>query len=99
MTDQTTTTAQDAVLSNIGSNLTTIAKTDGLKAVVPVLDSFLTAVSNNQAGTAGLATLVHALGPELLAALPQAGAQGVKDVAGELKSDLDAAAAKAETSK
>lgn len=86
----------DAQLEQIGTNLATIAKNDALKGLVPVLDTFLTGVQNNEAGKEGLVLLVNSLGPNLLAALPQVGAHAAKDGAAELQKDLDAAAQKSE---
>lgn len=82
---------------DLATQIEAIAKNDLLKGLVPVLDNFLTALQNNQGGTVGIAAQVNALGPALLAALPNAGAETVKDEAGALKTGLDAAASKAET--
>lgn len=96
-TSITTPAATNAALGSLVSSLTTIAKNDLLKGLVPVLDGFLNAVQANQGGTVGLAAQVNALGPALLAALPNVGAQAVKDEAGAVETSLNAAAAKAET--
>lgn len=81
----------------LATQIETIAKNDLLKGIVPVLDNFLTALQNNQAGLFGISLQINALGPALLAALPNAGNQAVKDAAGAAEADLNAAAAKAET--
>ncbi len=86
----------DAQISNLGTSLATIAKNDALKGLVPVLDTFLTGVQNNQSGKEGLVFLVNALGPNLLAALPNIEAGAAKDGAAELQKELDAAAKTAE---
>lgn len=86
----------DAQLNNLAKNLGAIAQNDALKGFVPVLDTFLEGVQTNQAGKEGLVLLVNALGPNLIAAAPQVGAQALKDGAGELKTELDAAAKTAE---
>ena len=86
----------NAVLGSLTQNLATIAKNDALKGFLPVLDNFLTQVTNNQAGLAGDVADFNALGPALAAAAPQVGAGAVKDAAGTLKTGLDAEAAKLE---
>lgn len=91
-------TETNAILGSLTQNLATLAKNDALKGLLPVLDGFLTQLTTNQAGTLGDVTAFNALGPALAAALPQVGAGIVKDEAGALKTNLDAAAAKSETS-
>ena len=87
----------NTVLDNIAKNLLAVAQNDLLKGIVPVLDQFLTNIQGNQAGLVGDVADVNALKGNLLAALPAVGAQVGKDEAGNLKTTLDAAAARAET--
>ena len=94
MTNPTNPTAD--LLTSLANNASKIAQNDLLKALLPVIDQFLTNVQNNQGGTIGLLAQVHALAPELEAALPNAGNQVIKDEAGAVKTAVDAEAAKTE---
>ena len=86
----------DQLLTNLSSKLANIAKNDLLKAILPVLDQFLTNIQGNQAGVVGDIADVNALKGNLIAALPAAGASGLKDAAGAAQTALDAAGAQAE---
>lgn len=97
-TQATTAPAANPIVDSISKNLIKIAESDGLKGFLPVLDNFLTALTTNQAGLVGAAAAANAVGPTLAAAAPQVGAGIVKDEASALKTGLDAAAAKAQTS-
>jgi hypothetical protein len=90
-------TGQDThdTITSLNNSVSKIAQNDALKGLLPVIDQFLTAVQANQGGTVGLLAQVHALLPNLEAALPNIGNQVVKDEAGAIKETVDDEAAKA----
>lgn len=87
----------NAALASVFGKLGNIALNTELQAVVPVLDTFLTKLQANAGNKPAQVAEINAVGPELLAAVieaaPSAEAQGI----GLAKTELDAAAAKAET--
>jgi hypothetical protein len=95
MTDKTT-AQQSQELASLQNTVATIAKNKLLSALVVPVDTFLTTLQTNQAGTPGIIAAVDVLKAQAIQALPVAGAGTIQGVAGALKTEVDADVAKAE---